>query len=100
MSIFVVQSQEQLLRGKRTEHGLRDDQARTEDAGERQERSVLFDNHSLQGFTGQNSFAARLAPCAAETCGSGEGTRGAHEGAKPSRGTQKSKCQTSPADTF
>ena len=47
MRIFVLQSQVQLFRGKRTEHGLRNDQSRMKDAGERQERSVFFHNHGL-----------------------------------------------------
>lgn len=45
MSIFVLPGQVELLGGKRTNHGLRRDQAWTEDTDERQERSAFLDQH-------------------------------------------------------
>jgi len=48
MSILVPQSQPELFRGKRTEHGLRDHQAWTKNAGKHQKRRGFLYNYGLR----------------------------------------------------
>jgi hypothetical protein len=51
MSVFVLQSQAQLLAGKRMQHGSGDHQAWPEDTHKRQERAIFFNYDGLSNLT-------------------------------------------------